>query len=120
MVCGLETSFHSVPVRKLITVVTYALTVYQPSCHQVPYFITCIPYLLAKVLAHFIGSYLGGEGGRKWIYGIDYQVGTMVTQLWFIHNEVIWGLQWIGAGGFAITQSHLVLGACHMGVSYGL
>ncbi len=69
---------------------SYALTIHLPSCYQVPYFITCIPYLLAKVLAHFICSYLGGEGGMKWIYGIGYQVGTMLTQFWFIHNEVIW------------------------------
>jgi len=43
------------------------------------------------VLAHFIGSYLGGEGGRKWIYGIGYQVGIMVTQFSFIHNAIIKG-----------------------------
>ncbi len=83
MVCGLETNFHCVPIPKLITVVSYALTIHLPSCYQVPYFLTCIictciPYLLAKVLAHFIGSYLGGEVGS---YGIGYQVGTMVTQL---------------------------------------
>jgi len=75
-------------------VVSYALTIQLPSCHQVPYFLTCIicsciPYVLAKVLARFIGNYLGGERGRKWIYGIGYQVGTMVTQLWSIHNGVI-------------------------------
>jgi hypothetical protein len=91
-----------------MTVVSYALTIHLPSCHQVPCFLTCIictciPYLLANVLAHFIGSYLGWEGGRKWIYGIGHQVGTMVTQLWFIHTEVIWGFQWMGACGFSVT-----------------
>ncbi len=63
--------------------VSYALTIHLPSYHQVPYFLTflistCIPYLVAKVLAQFIGSYLGGEVGSS---GIGYQVGTMVTQL---------------------------------------
>ncbi len=65
--------------------VSYALTIYLPSFHQVSCFLTriictCIPNLLAKILAHFIGSYLVCERGRKWIYGIGYQVGTMVTQ----------------------------------------
>ncbi len=74
------------------------------------------------MIPNYISDYLGiGEEASSKVYKIGYRGGTLVTQLWFIHNKVITGFQWImhcWLLGYVIVKLLDKFCAVHLGAPY--
>ncbi len=61
---------------------------YTSACIYISYLLIYDGYLHTLVVIKVMWR------GNKRFYNINYQDGTLATQLWFIHNRVTMGFQW--------------------------